>query len=69
VKSSAILPLHRSILLKSCLDDGFFYFDFGSNETGQVLEDVQGIYTFMKEYFLQPREVKMKDYSGGGQWG
>jgi hypothetical protein len=57
------------LLLESCLDDGLFYLDFGSDETGQVLEDVQGIYTFMKEYFLQLREVKMKDYSGGGQWG
>lgn len=57
-----------ALLLKSCIDDGFFYLDFGG-ETGRVLDDVQGIYSFMKEYFRQPLEVKMKDYSGGGQWG
>ena len=57
------------LLLKSCIDDGFFYLDFANEETSLVLEAVQGMYSFMKDYFRQPMEVKMTDYTGGGQWG
>jgi len=62
-------PSETDLLLKSCIEDGFFYLDLLNDDTRRILEDVDGIYALMKTYFRQPLEVKMKDFRGGGQWG
>ena len=62
-------PSEMDLLLKSCIEDGFFYLDFLNDDTGRILKDVEGIYARMRDYFRQPLEVKMKDFRGGGQWG
>lgn len=62
-------PSQMELLLKSCVEDGFFFLDFLNDDAGRILEDVQDIYVFMRDYFGQPLEVKMNDFRGGSQRG
>ena len=62
-------PSETSLLLKSCIEHGFFYLDFRDHATCQIREDVRGIYAFMKDYFRQPIEIKMRDSRGTATYG
>jgi|SRR5271154_3826888 len=62
-------PSEIDLLLKSCIEHGFFYLAFHDDETGRIRDDVQGIYAFMKDYFRQPLEIKIRDFRGGGPYG
>lgn len=62
-------PSEIDLLLKSCIEHGFFYLDFHGDETGQIHNDVGGIYAFMKDYFRQPLDLKMRDFRAGGPYG
>ena len=50
-------------LLNSSETHGFFSLNLQSDTACQILEDRQGLTHITKEYFDQPQEVKMKEYS------
>jgi len=50
-------------LLHSSVTHGFFSLTLQNDATCQILEDWQDLLHITKEYFGQPQEVKMKDYS------
>lgn len=55
-------PAEIANLLNACTTHGFFYLDFsGSARAHGIVENKEKVLDFMKEYFSQPFDVKMKD--------
>ncbi|KAJ7775464.1 2OG-Fe-II oxygenase family oxidoreductase [Mycena metata] len=52
-------------LLRACQTHGFFYLNFDNSEsTKAIVDEKTGVQNFMKEYFAQAMDVKMKDHLG-----
>lgn len=47
-------------LVKACTDLGFFYLDCRDVYSGQVMQDVQNMYTLAKSFYDLPQEAKNK---------
>ncbi|THU90839.1 Clavaminate synthase-like protein [Dendrothele bispora CBS 962.96] len=55
-------PIEIKKLLDVCMTHGFFYLDLQTCKEGlQLIDDEQGVYRFMEEYFAKPLETKMLD--------
>jgi len=55
-------PTEVAKLLKSSQTPGFFYLDLQNDATRKILTDLQNVLSVTDKYFVQPHELKMKDY-------
>ena len=55
-------PSEVTKLLEVCINEGFFYLDLREGQGPATLAQADDVFAFMKDWFCQPLNDKMRDY-------